>query len=101
MGEGMGTKETKTMNLHNMRVAPKLWVTILGLLSVMLLSNLWVCSNNEQALEQSREDAQQIERKIALTKNMRGAAVTGLELGRAKGASSEDRWHVGPEKRFE
>lgn len=100
MGEGMGTKETKTMNLHNMRVAPKLWVTIVGLLIVMLLSNLWVRSNTEQALEQAREDVQQIERKIALAQNMRGAAMTGLELGIAQFATNENRLQLELEKRF-
>ena len=88
------------MNLHNMRVAPKLWVTILGLLVVMLLSNLWVRSNTEHALEQAREDVQQIERKIALAQNMRGAAMTGLELGIAQFATNENRLQIELEKRF-
>ena len=82
------------MNLNNVRVAPKLWATILGLLVVMMLSNLWVRSNTEQALEQAREDVQQIERKIALAQHMRGAAMTGLELGIAQFATNENRLQI-------
>ncbi|MRT19610.1 HAMP domain-containing protein [Comamonas sp. CAH-2] len=89
------------MNLNNVRVAPKLWATILGLLVVMMLSNLWVRSNTEQALEQAREDVQQIERKIALAQHMRGAAMTGLELGIAQFATNENRLQIELEKRFE
>ncbi|MBB2777921.1 UNVERIFIED_ORG: methyl-accepting chemotaxis protein [Comamonas terrigena] len=89
------------MNLNNLRVAPKLWATILGLLVVMMLSNLWVRSNTEQALEQAREDVQQIERKIALAQHMRGAAMTGLELGIAQFATNENRLQIELEKRFE
>jgi methyl-accepting chemotaxis protein len=89
------------MNLNNVRVAPKLWATILGLLVVMMLSNLWVRSNTEQALEQARTDVQQIERKIALAQHMRGAAMTGLELGIAQFATNENRLQIELEKRFE
>ena len=89
------------MNLNNVRVAPKLWATILGLLVVMVLSNLWVRSNTEQALEQARTDVQQIERKIALAQHMRGAAMTGLELGIAQFATNENRLQIELEKRFE
>ncbi|MEN5423390.1 methyl-accepting chemotaxis protein [Comamonas aquatica] len=89
------------MNLNNVRVAPKLWATILGLLVVMMLSNLWVRSNTEKALEQARTDVQQIERKIALAQHMRGAAMTGLELGIAQFATNENRLQIELEKRFE
>ncbi|WP_042411617.1 methyl-accepting chemotaxis protein [Comamonas aquatica] len=89
------------MNLNNVRVAPKLWATILGLLVVMMLSNLWVRSNTEQALEQASTDVQQIERKIALAQHMRGAAMTGLELGIAQFATNENRLQIELEKRFE
>ena len=89
------------MNLNNVRVAPKLWATILGLLVVMMLSNMWVRSNTEQALEQARTDVQQIERKIALAQHMRGAAMTGLELGIAQFATNENRLQIELEKRFE
>jgi methyl-accepting chemotaxis protein len=89
------------MNLNIVRVAPKLWATILGLLVVMMLSNLWVRSNTERALEQARTDVQQIERKIALAQHMRGAAMTGLELGIAQFATNENRLQIELEKRFE
>jgi len=67
----------------------------------MMLSNLWVRSNTEQALEQARTDVQQIERKIALAQHMRGAAMTGLELGIAQFATNENRLQIELEKRFE
>jgi methyl-accepting chemotaxis protein len=88
------------MNLSNVRVASKLWVTILGLLVVMLLSNFWVRSNTEAALMQSRDDIQQIERKVGLALEMRGAAMVAMELGIAQFATNENRLQIELEKRF-
>ena len=89
------------MNLKNVRVAHKLWGTILGLLVVMLLANLWVRNNTEQALVQAGEDVQYIERKIAYAQHMRGAAMTGLEMGIAQFATNEYRLQQELEKRFQ
>ena len=89
------------MNLKNVRVAHKLWATILGLLVVMLLCNLWVRSNTEQALIQASDDIQYIERKIAYAQHMRGAAMTGLEMGIAQFATNELRLQQELEKRFQ
>ena len=79
------------MNLTNLRVAPKLWLTILGLLVAMSLSNLWVQNNTTKVLEQSRQDVQHIERKIALAQHMRGNILRTVEVATAQIATNENR----------
>ena len=79
------------MNLTNLRVAPKLWLTILGLLVAMSLSNLWVQNNTTKVLEQSRQDVQRIERKIALAQHMRGNILRTVEVTTAQIATNENR----------
>jgi methyl-accepting chemotaxis protein len=77
------------MKLQNVRVAPKLWGTILGLLVVMLLSNLWVSRSTETALEQSLQEIQNIERKVGFLQYVRGTALAASEIGIAQFGSSE------------
>lgn len=89
------------MNLKNVRVAYKLWVTIVGLLLVMLLCNLWMLRNTERTLLQASEEVQYIERIIAQAQHMRGAAMTGLEMGIAQFATNEERLQQELEKRFQ
>ena len=79
------------MNLSNVRVAPKLWATILGLLIVMTLSNLWVQQSTMRTMQTSREDVQRIERKIALAETMRGKILRSIESGIAMQATNEAR----------
>lgn len=101
MWAGHRNKRSPNYEFEQRACGPKLWATILGLLVVMMLFNLWGRSNTEQALEQAREDVQQIERNIALAQHMRGAAMTGLELGIAQFATNENRLQIELEKRFE
>ncbi|MGN1055388.1 MAG: methyl-accepting chemotaxis protein [Comamonas sp.] len=77
------------MNLNNVRVAPKMWGTILGLLLVLVISNQWVRSNTESALLQSRAEILDIERKITATLELRGAALASAEISIAQFATSE------------
>ena len=88
------------MNLSNVRVAPKLWVTILGLLVVMTLSNLWVQQSTMSTMEKSRQDVQRIERKIALAETMRGKILRSIESGIAMQATNELRLQDAFTKRF-
>ena len=77
------------MNLNNLRVGPKLWSTILGLLVVMMLANLWLQSNTRSVLEQSRTEVQRMERTIAMAQFMRGNFLRGLETAAAQIAASD------------
>ena len=77
------------MNLNNVRVATKLWATILGLLVVMMVASLWLQSNTRSVLEQSRSDVQRIERTIAKAQFMRGNFLRGLETAAAQIAANE------------
>ncbi len=88
------------MNFSNVRVAPKLWATILGLLVIMTLSNFWVQQSTMQTLESSREDVQRIERKIALAETMRGKILRSIEAGTALMATNENRLQNEFETRF-
>ena len=88
------------MNLSNLRVAPKLWATILGLLVVMALSNLWVQQSTMSTMETSRQDVQRFERKIALAETMRGKILRSIESGIAMQATNEARLQDAFEKRF-
>ncbi len=83
-----------------MRVAPKLWGAILGLLVAMLLSNLWMRSSAENALEKSLQDIQQIERKIAQLQYVRGTALAASEIGIAQFGSNEERVQAELRKRL-
>ena len=89
------------MNLSNLRVAPKLWGTILGLLVIMLLSNLWMTKNMESVLEASQNDVQQLERKIAHVQYVRGTALAASEIGIAQFGSSEPRVQAELRKRLD
>ena len=89
------------MNLSNVRVATKLWTTILGLLVVMTLVNLWVQQNTMQALEKSRADVQRIERRIAVAESMRGKILRSIEAGIAMQSTSEERLQQEFKKRFQ
>ena len=88
------------MNLSNVRVAPKLWVTILGLLVVMTLSNLWVQQSTMSTMEKSRQDVQRIQGKIALAETMRGKILRSIESGIAMQATNEMRLQEAFTKRF-
>ena len=88
------------MNLTNVRVAPKLWVTILGLLIVMTLANLWVQQTTMATMEKSREDVQRIEKKIALAEAMRGKILRSIEMGIAMQSTSEERLQQAFQARF-
>lgn len=79
------------MNLSNMRVASKLWVTLLGLLVVMSLCNFWVLERSVNTLAVSRQDVQRIEHKVALAQSMRGTVLRGLEVATAQLATNEYR----------
>lgn len=79
------------MNLSNVRVAPKLWGTILGLLIIMSLTVLWVQQSTVSTMKTSREDVQRIERKVALAQYMRGAVMRTLEVGASQLATNEHR----------
>ena len=89
------------MNLSNVRVATKIWVTILGLLIVMTLVNLWVQRSTMQTMEESRADVQRIEQRIALAEAMRGKILRSIEAGIAMQSTSEDRLKVEFQKRFQ
>ena len=88
------------MNLNNVRVAPKLWGTIMGLLLVLLLSNLWVSKNTQTVLQQSNESILQIERKIAAAHYLRGTALAASEIGIAHFATNEPRVQAELRKRL-
>jgi len=88
------------MNLSNVRVAPKLWAIILGLLVIMTASNLWVQQRTVETLTTSREDVQRIERKIALAETLRGRIARGIEVGTALLATNENRLQNEFEARF-
>ena len=88
------------MNLSNIRVAPKLWATILGLLLIMTLSNLWVQQTTMATMQTSREDVQRIEQKIALAETMRGKILRSIETGTALLATNEARLQTEFEERF-
>ena len=88
------------MNLSNVRVAPKLWGTILGLLVIMTLSNLWVQQSTMATMEGSRKDVQRIERKIALAETMRGKILRSIEAGIAMQATNEPRLQDAFTERF-
>ncbi len=74
-----------------MRVASKLWVTLLGLLVVMSLCNFWVLERSVNTLAASRQDVQRIEHKVALAQSMRGTVLRGLEVATAQLATNEYR----------
>lgn len=88
------------MKLSNVRVATKLWATILGLLVVMTLSNLWVQKSTMATMQTSREDVQRIEQKIALAETMRGKILRSIETGTALLATNEARLQAEFEERF-
>ncbi len=88
------------MNLSNVRVAPKLWAIILGLLVIMTASNLWVQQRTVETLTTSREDVQRIERKIVLAETLRGRISRGIEVGTALLATNENRLQNEFETRF-
>ncbi|MBQ0132518.1 MAG: HAMP domain-containing protein [Comamonas sp.] len=89
------------MNLSNIRVAPKLWATILGLLLIMTLVNLWVQQATMATMQTSREDVQRIEQKIALAETMRGKILRSIETGTALLATNEARLQKEFEARFQ
>lgn len=89
------------MNLSNVRVAPKLWATIVGLLLVMALSNLWVQQTAMRTLEHSRQDVQRFEQQIAAAETMRGKILRSIEMSIAMQATNEPRLQQAFEKRFQ
>ena len=88
------------MNFSNMRVAPKLWATILGLLVVMLCANLWVQKSTMATMEQSRQDVQLTEKKITLAQYMRGNVLRTMSEATAQIATSEPHLKTAFEKRL-
>ncbi|MBQ0131893.1 MAG: HAMP domain-containing protein [Comamonas sp.] len=84
-----------------MRVAPKLWATILGLLVVMMSVNLWVQQSTMTTMQTSREDVQRIEQRIALAESMRGKILRSIESGIAMQSTSEERLQGEFQKRFQ
>ena len=84
------------MNVMNMRVATKLWLTLLGLLLVLSISNLWGQGATIDALEKSRTDVQRIENKITAAEQMQGAGLRLVDVGVSLIAVSneENRRHL-------
>ena len=79
------------MNFVNMRVASKLWMTILGLLLAMSVCSIVVQTITARTLVQSRLDVQAIDRKIALAQHMRGNIMRTVEVATAQIATNEPR----------
>jgi methyl-accepting chemotaxis protein len=77
------------MNLKNVKVATKLWATVLGLLVLMSIASLWLQRTTIANLEASRQDVQNIEQRITLAQVMRGNILRGLEVAKAQIASND------------
>ena len=75
------------MKLVDVRVAPKLWVSFLGLLLLMCVATLVVQRTTLSALEQARSDIQRIDQKIVLAAEMNAAVQRALDMGVAQMAS--------------
>ena len=88
------------MNFSNMRVAPKLWATILGLLVVMLCANLWVQESTIATMDQSRRDVQLTEQKITLAQYMRGNVLRTMSEATAQLATADPAIKQNFEKRM-
>ena len=69
------------MNIMNVKVATKLWVSLLGLLVVLSVSSLWGQDAAIAALEKARNDVQRIENKVTAAEQMMGAGLRLVDVG--------------------
>ena len=69
------------MNVMNIKVATKLWVSLLGLLVVLSVSSLWGQRAAIGALEKARNDVQRIENKVTAAEQMKGAGLRLVDVG--------------------
>lgn len=65
--------------LHTMRVAQKLWITILSLLSMLLLVSLLTQYRNDRAMSEAMASIERIEQSITLTTRWQGLTEVVIE----------------------
>ena len=64
------------MKLDNIRLSPKLWGSIVGLLGAMLLVSLWSQYQASQVMAQTLASLEAFEQRISLAQQWKGATET-------------------------
>ena len=77
------------MKLDNVRLSPKLWGSIVGLLGAMLLVSVWAQNRVAQVMDQSMQSLASFENRITLAVQWKGATETTGERVLASNATPD------------